>query len=116
EIITHWITNSVESGLEKAIHGTLQNHFFPESDVQFAVNQLKRSVQNNEMVAWATKVCSHYHDTSDSALIDYSNRRILCLHAGNLPLVGFQDALAVLLSGAQYFGKISRKDPLLLPS
>ena len=38
------------------------------------------------------------------------------LHAGNLPLVGFQDVLAVLLSGAGYAGKLSRKDPWLIAS
>lgn len=44
------------------------------------------------------------------------NQKVLCLHAGNLPLVGFQDALGTILSGADYFGKISRKDPYLLPT
>jgi hypothetical protein len=41
---------------------------------------------------------------------------VLCLHAGNLPLVGFQDVLAVLLSGRPYAGKLSRKDPWLIDS
>jgi hypothetical protein len=43
-------------------------------------------------------------------------QKVLCLHAGNLPLVGFQDALGTILSGADYFGKLSRKDPYLLNS
>lgn len=42
--------------------------------------------------------------------------KILCLHAGNLPLVGLQDVIAVLLSGNRYYGKVSRKDPWLLAS
>jgi len=41
-------------------------------------------------------------------------QKILCLHAGNLPMVGLQDLIAVLLSGNIYYGKLSRKDPWLL--
>ena len=41
---------------------------------------------------------------------------ILCIHAGNLPLVGLQDVIAVLLAGYCYTGKISQKDPYLLSS
>lgn len=43
-------------------------------------------------------------------------KKIVCLHAGNLPLVGIQDLLAVVLTGGSYAGKISRKDPYLLPT
>ncbi|MFN2372545.1 MAG: hypothetical protein ABR545_01930 [Cyclonatronaceae bacterium] len=42
--------------------------------------------------------------------------KILCLHAGNLPMVGLQDVVAVLLSGNRYFGKFSRNDPWLIAS
>lgn len=40
----------------------------------------------------------------------------LCLHAGNLPMVGFQDLLAVWLSGHTYIGKLSKRDPWLMQS
>lgn len=43
-------------------------------------------------------------------------KSILCLHAGNLPLVGIQDLLAVLITGGTYIGKFSKKDPYLLES
>ena len=41
-------------------------------------------------------------------------KKVLCLHAGNLPMVGLQDVIAVLLSGGIYHGKLSRNDPWLL--
>ncbi len=40
---------------------------------------------------------------------------IAVISAGNIPLAGFHDFLAVLLSGNCYQGKLSREDALLLP-
>lgn len=45
-----------------------------------------------------------------------NKKRVLCLHAGNLPMVGIQDLLAVLLRNGIYTGKLSRKDPYLMDS
>jgi len=44
------------------------------------------------------------------------NKRIAVLNAGNVPLVGLQDFLAVTLTGNRYFGVLSRRSPFLLPS
>ncbi len=38
---------------------------------------------------------------------------VLCLHAGNLPLVGWHDVVSVHRAGYEYVGKLSRKDPHL---
>lgn len=38
---------------------------------------------------------------------------VLCLHAGNLPLVGWHDVVSVHRAGCKYVGKLSRKDPHL---
>lgn len=40
-------------------------------------------------------------------------RTILCLHAGNLPLVGWHDVVSVHRAGMEYAGKLSKKDPHL---
>lgn len=40
-------------------------------------------------------------------------RTVLCLHAGNLPLVGWHDVLSVARAGHRYAGKLSKKDPYL---
>lgn len=37
----------------------------------------------------------------------------LCLHAGNLPYVGWHDVVSVVSAGYRYIGKLSRKDPYL---
>lgn len=54
--------------------------------------------------------------TEKSGLFENSvkSRTILCLHAGNLPMVGIQDLLAVMITGGRYVGKLSKKDPYLL--
>jgi len=38
---------------------------------------------------------------------------VLCLHAGNLPLVGWHDVVSVCRAGCEYVGKLSKKDPHL---
>ena len=43
-------------------------------------------------------------------------RRIGVINAGNVPLAGLQDLLAVLLCGHTYVGVLSRKSPHLLPA
>ncbi len=45
-----------------------------------------------------------------------SPRRVAVLNAGNLPFVGLQDLLAVVLSGHRYLGVVSRRSPHLLPA
>lgn len=48
------------------------------------------------------------HRTSHTA-----RRTVLCLHAGNLPLVGWHDVVSVHRAGCEYVGKLSKKDPHL---
>lgn len=43
-------------------------------------------------------------------------RKVAVLNAGNVPLVGLQDLLAVVLTGNSYLGVTSRKSPHLLPA
>jgi hypothetical protein len=95
-----------------AIDKTISEGLFPESDVLHAVNHLRSSVLDAQPSRWLDKVKSEF--TSDRKT--GSRSPVLCLHAGNLPFVGFQDVLAVLLSGRPYAGKLSRKDPWLIQS
>lgn len=115
KMILDWISHSVLSGLDSAIQRTIGDRYFTKSDVEYAIMQLKLSVEHNQLIEWVKRNTEEH--TFDSEMISNNrSRRILCLHAGNLPLVGLQDMIAVLLSGAQYVGKISRKDPYLIPS
>ncbi len=95
--------------LKKAIEKTVSEALFSFEDIKFQIRALKQKVDAGQIEEWAKR----------AGLSDSNNgigKKVLCLHAGNLPLVGFQDALGTILSGADYFGKLSRKDPYLLKS
>lgn len=108
ELFGNWLTDENEF-LKEAIARTVDEGYFAFHDVKHALNALKSTLSRTAIEEWV-----HRSNLSDDH--DARGENILCLHAGNLPLVGFQDALAVLLSGARYTGKISRKDPYLLPT
>ncbi|MEX2368722.1 MAG: hypothetical protein WD510_04370 [Balneolaceae bacterium] len=95
--------------LREAIDRTVQEGLFSFPDVKHRILSLKRTLNEENIRQWL-------ENSRLSAGGGLGGRKILCLHAGNLPLVGIQDALAVLLSGAAYLGKVSGKDPWLLPS
>lgn len=108
EATQNWLSDD-NLYLKDAIDQTVREGYFSFEDVNFAIDTIKKSVSRSGLEAWV-----------DRAGLDeesnYSGKNVLCLHAGNVPLVGFQDAFATLLSGARYTGKISRKDPYLLPT
>ena len=95
--------------LMDAIDRTVREGYFSFGDVKHAIRAIKKSINRTAVEQWV-----------DNAGLDDQNnasgQNVLCLHAGNLPLVGFQDAFSTLLSGARYTGKISRSDPYLLPT
>lgn len=95
--------------LMDAIDQTVQEGYFSFEDVKHAIRAIKKSINKTAMEEWVERA---EMDEKSNA----QEQNVLCLHAGNLPLVGFQDAFATLLSGARYTGKISRKDPYLLPT
>lgn len=102
EIAGKWFT-SRDTSLAGAVEKTADEMLFARPDIIHAIRCLMKSVNEDNMLNWAENISSWLE-----------NKKIICLHAGNLPLVGFQDALACLISGVDYYGKISRKDPYLL--
>jgi len=104
--VRSWL-ESLDSSLQEAAEKTVKEDYFNQSDVIYAIQCLRQSVTLDKLKKWAQKGKVKDHGKNP--------QKVLCLHAGNLPLVGFQDALAALISGHHYFGKISRKDPYLLP-
>lgn len=95
--------------LQKAVKKTVSEGLFSSEDIQHQLIVLRGNIENEEIEEWVKR----------AGLTDEKNakgKKVLCLHAGNLPLVGFQTALGVILSGADYYGKLSRKDPYLLAS
>lgn len=93
--------------LKEAIDKTVNEGLFSFEDIKHQVLVLKHNIATGQIEEWAKR----------AGLNDQKNafgQKVLCLHAGNLPLVGFQTALGTILSGADYYGKLSRKDPYLL--
>lgn len=107
-VLEGWL-NSDNQYLREAIDRTVNEGYFSFPDVKHALLSLKETTGREALKRWVEEAGMADSDRS-------SDQLVLCLHAGNLPLVGFQDALAVLLSGGRYTGKISRKDPYLLPT
>jgi hypothetical protein len=95
--------------LMDAIDRTVQEGYFAFHDVKHALNAIEKSINKTALEEWVERAGLDKKN-------DVEQQNVLCLHAGNLPLVGFQDAFSTLLSGARYTGKISRKDPYLLPT
>jgi len=108
EVFDHWLSDE-NKYLNRSIARTVDEGYFSFHDCKYALNALKENLNETALREWIDR--SGIRDSRDA-----SGRNCLCLHAGNLPLVGLQDALAVLISGARYSGKISRKDPYLLPT
>ncbi len=96
------------SELKHAIDKTVEKQFFSFEDIKHQVRVLKKTLNEEQLREWVDR-----NRVLDS---DGSQEKVLFLHAGNLPLVGFQDVIAAVLSDVVYGGKISRKDPYLLPS
>jgi len=107
EVLENWLREDNEH-LMVASERTMAGGYFSFDDTKFSLNAIKDRVNKETLERWA----------ENSGLNEKGGKEqnVLCLHAGNLPLVGFQDALATLLSGARYAGKISHKDPFLLPT
>ncbi|RNC79671.1 MAG: hypothetical protein ED557_14210 [Balneola sp.] len=97
------------TALKRAIEQTVDEELFSFEDIKFQIRALKQKIDAGQVEEWARRVGLNEEKNS-------IGQKVLCLHAGNLPLVGFQDALGTILSGADYYGKLSKKDPYLLPT
>ncbi|MEX0661710.1 MAG: hypothetical protein WEA58_00565 [Balneolaceae bacterium] len=106
-IIDEWL-HPGNYDLKEAIDKTVNERFFSFEDIKHQLLVFKKTLNKRDLLRWAEPL--------KRTLSNQKKKRILCLHAGNIPLVGLQDLLAVLISGDHYTGKISRKDPYLLPT
>lgn len=96
------------SDLKTAIDRTVDEELFSFEDIKHQILVLKSTLKQKNIESWAERSGLEYNSLDQ--------KKVLCLHAGNLPLVGLQDLLAVVLTGGNYHGKISKKDTYLLPS
>src|SRR5690554_976927 len=93
EAISAWLKpDNIE--LKQAIDRTVREGLFSLEDIKHQIRHLKQSLQKEHLLEWASRSGLKYNSLKD--------RQVICLHAGNLPLVGVQDFLAVLLTGGTY--------------
>jgi len=104
--------------LNKAIEQTVSAQLFPEKEVLFALKHLQNQLENGDLLSWAKQTAKNfpkYSALKKSGSVIASNRiKVVALLAGNLPLVGLQDALALMLFGQEARVKLSKKDPYLI--
>lgn len=106
EAIDEWLSPD-NANLKEAIEKSVNEGLFSFEDIKFQIRSLKKTLTKGEFERWV-ELSGAKEKKSQT-----KTERVLCLHAGNLPLVGVQDILAVVLSGNYYAGKLSRKDPYL---
>ena len=115
-----------QSGMQTAIQQSISGTNFTSADIHFQLSSIKSRLEAGDLIRWVEQCYGEKdqqlgqteQNDQEEQQVDQplEQAHVLCIHAGNLPLVGLQDAIAVLLSGHNYAGKISRKDPYLLVS
>lgn len=85
-------------------HAEAANPWFTKANIRSALAGIVVLLEESRLTAWANKY-------------SYAKqpKKVACVLAGNIPLVGFHDMLCVLLSGHSFVGKLSSKDSRLLP-
>lgn len=81
----------------------MENPWFTEPNVRMALDGVRRFLQKEALTAWTAPYT-----------FSGTPKRVGLILAGNIPLVGFHDFLAVLISGNTAVMKLSSKDTVLL--
>lgn len=121
DTISLWLNNQ-EKILERSVEKTEKEGLFPRHDILYMLKQIEKTVNPKTLHNWCERVVRENRFMAGDSLpeaLQYETQKedvqkVLVLHPGNIPLVGFQDLLATLLSGSAYYGKLSKKDPWLL--
>ncbi|MEX2584783.1 MAG: hypothetical protein WD315_00225 [Balneolaceae bacterium] len=106
--IRKWLQPNNES-LKQAIDRTVNEKLFTLEDIKYQLRSLRKQITNESLHSWVSDIINPASATT-------SERDVLALHAGNLPLVGIQDLIVCGLAGVNYYGKLSKKDPYILPT
>jgi len=80
------------------------NSWFTKNNILFSLESWSNALTNDNLSKWISDVEIHN-----------SNKNVAIIMAGNIPLVGFHDFLAVLISGHSVLVKQSSTDKNLLP-
>lgn len=81
-----------------------ENRWFTEEAVEMAINGITQMLQKDSLETWVKKY-----------QLNYSQKKIGIVMAGNIPMVGFHDLLSVLISGNIALIKLSSQDKVLIP-
>jgi Acyl-CoA reductase (LuxC) len=102
-----WLQNAIltQSLEEVFIQARLNNAWFVAANVQTSLQAIAQEfLDKQKLENWLTKY----------SLDGIASRKIGVVMAGNIPAVGFHDALCVLVSGHQLMAKVSADDRVLL--
>jgi hypothetical protein len=91
----------MDSTIQKA---RFSNPWFIDSYIKLSLENISNQLNKNELTSWSSSL----PDTQNTP------KRVAIIMAGNIPLVGFQDLLSVLIAGHFAFVKLSNKDSILL--
>jgi len=84
------------------------NPWFTEQNIYLMLNSIAKMLDRNKLERLTQSYPELKHGTAA--------KTIAVIMAGNIPLVGFQDFLHVLLTGHRFLGKLSHQDRFLLPA
>ncbi|WP_442796396.1 acyl-CoA reductase [Pelobium manganitolerans] len=97
---------SEDANLQQLVHNAkFKNAWFTEAEVSKALKANALMLNKTDLTHWL----------SNYPLEGVQPKRVGLILAGNLPLVGFHDILAVLLSGHVALIKLSSQDDALIP-
>lgn len=100
------LENLSQEGFETlALQARLENPWFTEDNVKRSLSGISRYLEEAKLKQW----------TSRYSLNPVNSKTVALVLAGNIPLVGFHDLLAVLISGHRAQLKLSSKDTKLIP-
>ena len=102
-----YLKNDLTSVKEEQIYSAkVKNAWFTEKSIKDAINAWAEQLNHEMLTAWINPY----------KLKEVENpKRVLIIMAGNIPLVGFHDFLAVLMSGHIAVIKLSSNDNVLIP-
>lgn len=109
DLVLRWLDDD-QGFLTQAVSETMRHSYFRPCDISHSIDHWRTVLTSGQLTQWTSRIERTLKGETDRSL------NVLCLHAGNLPLVGLQDTLATLVAGYRYFGKLSRKDPWLMSS
>lgn len=95
-------TNLLDRAIEKSYKA---NTWFTIEFIRESIRGISLFLNAEVLTSWVSKY----------PLIS-KEKKVVCIMAGNMPMVGFHDMLCVLIVGHRFVGKLSNKDAHLLPT